>query len=90
LDSNNQSPGLGVLTDTPGNLTNDDSNNQSPGLGVLTDTPGNLTNDFFINLLDMKWSWAKVSGDDEANYVYQATERGSGATKWKASSVVSY
>ena len=29
--------------------------------GVFTDKPGTLTNDFFVNLLDMKTTWAPVN-----------------------------
>lgn len=32
--------------------------------GVLTDRPGVLTNDFFVNLLDMKYTWHEIDGDE--------------------------
>jgi catalase-peroxidase len=57
--------------------TNADGTNH----GVLTDRPGSLTNDFFVNLLDMATEWKQVSPCGNA---FAATDRKTGATKWKA------
>jgi len=54
----------------------------APKLGVLTDSPEQLNNKFFVNLLDMSTLWKK-SADSEN--IFEGTERGSGANKWKAS-----
>ena len=32
--------------------------------GVLTERPGQLTNDFFVNILDMNTTWAKVAEEE--------------------------
>ena len=37
------------------------ANHNGSSLGVLTNRPGQLTNDFFVNLLDMRYSWKAVS-----------------------------
>jgi catalase-peroxidase len=49
--------------------------------GVFTDSPGALTNDFFVNLVDMSTAWKPV---DEAQEVFQGTDRATGAKKWTA------
>ncbi|MEM1433832.1 MAG: catalase/peroxidase HPI [Pseudomonadota bacterium] len=49
--------------------------------GVFTDRPGTLSNDFFVNLLDMSTQWAP---SEEGNYVFEGTDRTSGAAKWTA------
>ena len=41
--------------------------------GVLTERPGQLTNDFFINLLDMNTTWAKVA-EEEGLYEARGTD----------------
>jgi catalase-peroxidase len=51
--------------------------------GVLTNNPGTLSNDFFVNLLDMSNDWKKL--DDEG--LYEAKDRKTGKTKWKATPV---
>ncbi len=56
---------------------------QSP-YGVFTDRPGLLTNDFFVNLLDMSYSWNKDASSDG---IYEGHNRKTGALKWKATSV---
>lgn len=48
--------------------------------GVLTATPGQLTNDFFKNLLDMKYKWSGIDGDE----VFQGSDRSTGAAAWTA------
>lgn len=60
------------------------TNQDGADLGVFTDRPGQLTNDFFIHLLDMQTQWKPVS--EEAT-VFEGTDRGSGAPKWKASRI---
>jgi catalase-peroxidase len=52
--------------------------------GVFTDRPGTLTNDFFVNLLDMSYTWNKVATSDA---VYEAHDRKTGALKWTATPV---
>ncbi|MDO6414181.1 catalase/peroxidase HPI [Sphingomonas sp. BIUV-7] len=51
--------------------------------GVLTDRPGTLTNDFFVNLLDMRTAWKRIS--DESDEEFQGTDRDSGDALWTAS-----
>ncbi len=51
--------------------------------GVFTDKPGTLSNAFFVNLLDMGTVWKKADGA----YIYEGTDRKTGAAKWKATSV---
>ncbi len=48
--------------------------------GVLTDRIGTLTNDFFVNLTDMRYTWAP-SGKDG---VYEIRDRDTGDVKWTA------
>tara|TARA_R110002072_G_scaffold47652_7_gene130896 strand:- start:305 stop:2416 length:2112 start_codon:yes stop_codon:yes gene_type:complete len=50
--------------------------------GVLTDREGVLTNDFFVNLMDMNYTW-KPQTDNLFNIV----DRKSGETKWTATRV---
>jgi catalase-peroxidase len=52
--------------------------------GVFTDRPGTLTNDFFVNLLDMTYSWNKAASSEG---VYEGRDRKTGALKWKATPV---
>jgi catalase-peroxidase len=53
-------------------------------LGVFTSRPGTLTNDFFVNLLDMRMTWAK-SESNEA--VLEGRDRKSGELKGTATVV---
>ncbi|MFJ4710736.1 catalase/peroxidase HPI [Streptomyces sp. NPDC088785] len=46
--------------------------------GVLTERPGTLTNDFFVNLLDMDYSWKSTSSAQDEFEGRDAT----GAVKW--------
>jgi len=46
--------------------------------GVFTNNPGQLSNDFFVNLLDMSYTW-KVTGDSD---VYEGVDRKTGEKKW--------
>jgi catalase-peroxidase len=50
--------------------------------GVFTDKVGVLSNDFFVNLVDMKYSW-KPAGDNLFNIV----DRKTGKVKWTATRV---
>ena len=50
--------------------------------GVFTDRPGVLSNDFFVNLVDMAYSWHPVGEG-----LYEVRERSSGAVKFTATSV---
>jgi catalase-peroxidase len=52
--------------------------------GVFTDRPGTLTNDFFVNLLDMSYSWNKAASSEG---IYEGHNRKTGALKWKATPV---
>jgi catalase-peroxidase len=52
--------------------------------GVFTDRPGTLTNDFFVNLLDMSYTWNKSAASDA---VYEGHDRKTGALKWRATPV---
>ncbi|WP_353944622.1 catalase/peroxidase HPI [Streptomyces sp. HUAS MG91] len=46
--------------------------------GVLTERPGTLTNDFFVNLLDMDYSWKSTSSAQDE---FEGRDA-SGAVKW--------
>jgi catalase-peroxidase len=50
--------------------------------GVFTDRVGILSNDFFVNLTDMRFSWAP-SGDG----LYEVLDRSTGQVKWTATRV---
>jgi catalase-peroxidase len=52
--------------------------------GILTDRPGQLTNDFFVNLLDMRYSWHPL---DEQKYYFEIRDRKTGQRKWRATRV---
>jgi catalase-peroxidase len=52
--------------------------------GVFTDRPGTLTNDFFVNLLDMTYSWNKATSSEG---MYEGHNRKTGEIKWKATPV---
>jgi catalase-peroxidase len=52
--------------------------------GVFTDRPGTLTNDFFVNLLDMSYTWNKSASSEG---VYEGHDRKTGALKWTATPV---
>jgi catalase-peroxidase len=52
--------------------------------GIFTDRPGTLTNDFFVNLLDMSYTWNKSSTRDG---IYEGHDRKTGALKWTATPV---
>eukprot|EP00752_Nemacystus_decipiens_P013968 g12404.t1 len=52
--------------------------------GVFTERPGQLTNDFFVNLLDMQYSWEKK---ENSGRFYEGVDRVTGDTKWTGTSV---
>jgi catalase-peroxidase len=52
--------------------------------GVFTDRPGTLTNDFFVNLLDMSYTWNKSAASEG---FYEGHDRKTGALKWTATPV---
>nr|WP_233581528.1 catalase/peroxidase HPI [Acidipila sp. EB88] len=49
--------------------------------GVFTDRPETLTNDFFINLLDMKYTWRPTTDSKDT---FEGRDRTTGEVKWKA------
>ena len=49
--------------------------------GVFTDRPEMLTNDFFVNLLDMKYTWKATT---ESKDTFESRDRKTGEVKWKA------
>jgi catalase-peroxidase len=52
--------------------------------GVFTDRPGTLTNDFFVNLLDMSYTWNKSAASEA---IFEGHDRKTGALKWTATPV---
>ena len=60
------------------------SNYDSSSLGVLTHRPGQLTNDFFVNLLDMQYSWHATNSDETE---FEGKDRSSDEGVWSASRV---
>ena len=51
-------------------------------MGVFTENPAKLSNDFFVNLLDMNYSWKAI--DEDSNY-FEGRNRKTGELKWTAS-----
>jgi catalase-peroxidase len=49
--------------------------------GVFTDKPGTLSNDFFVNLLDMRYSWKAT---DDSKEIFEGRDRKSGELKYTA------
>ncbi|MFN3528592.1 MAG: catalase/peroxidase HPI [Bacteroidia bacterium] len=49
--------------------------------GVFTDKPGTLNNDFFVNLLDMRYSWKATDNSQE---VFEGRDRKTGEVKYTA------
>ena len=60
------------------------ANHDGSSLGVLTERPGQLTNDFFVNLLDMQYSWKATNADETE---FQGRERTANEVVWSASRV---
>ncbi|MDX1917289.1 MAG: peroxidase family protein, partial [Rickettsiaceae bacterium] len=58
-----------------------DANFEYSKCGVFTDNPGVLTNDFFVNILNMDYSWHLVSSN-----MFEIRERKSQKVKWTATS----
>ncbi len=52
--------------------------------GIFTDRPGTLTNDFFVNLLDISYTWNKSAASEG---IYEGHDRKTGALKWTATPV---
>ncbi len=50
-------------------------------LGVFTERPETLTNDFFVNLLDMKYTWKPTT---ESKDTFEGRDRKTSEVKWKA------
>jgi catalase-peroxidase len=61
-----------------------DANAGHTKYGILTDRPGTLTNDFFVNLLDMSYTWNKSAASEG---IYEGHDRKTGALKWTATPV---
>jgi catalase-peroxidase len=51
---------------------------------IFTDRPGTLTNDFFVNLLDMSYTWNKSAASEG---IYEGHDRKTGVLKWTATPV---
>ena len=49
--------------------------------GVFTNRPETLTNDFFVNLLDMKYTWKPLTDSKDT---FEGRDRKTGEVKWKA------
>ena len=60
------------------------ANHDSSSLGVLTDRSGQLTNDFFVNLLDMRYSWKATNADETE---FEGRDRNTDEVVWSASRV---
>ena len=58
------------------------ANHSNTKHGVLTDREGVLTNDFFVNLMDMNYTW-KPAG----NNLYEIRDRETDTVKWTATRV---
>jgi len=67
------------MTVLVGGLRGLSANHNGSADGVLTDRSGTLTNDFFVNLLDIRTEWKKVSDNQ-----YKGCDRGTGAERWTA------
>ena len=52
--------------------------------GVFTKRSETLTNDFFVNLLDMRTTWAATSEDED---VFEGRDRATGELKWTGTRV---
>lgn len=49
--------------------------------GVFTDRPETLSNDFFVNLLDMRYTWKPTT---DSRDTFEGRDRKTGEVKWKA------
>ena len=61
-----------------------DANHGHSRHGVFTKRPGVLTNDFFVNLLDMRTAWKKVSSNGTSGGILEGRDRATGELKWTA------
>ncbi|MEL6132970.1 MAG: catalase/peroxidase HPI [Bacteroidota bacterium] len=61
-----------------------DTNHGQSTHGVFTDRPGTLSNDFFVNILDMRTTWAATSEDKD---VFAGRDRFTGELKWTGTRV---
>ena len=60
------------------------ANHEGSSLGVLTERPGQLTNDFFVNLLNMQYSWKATNAEETE---FEGRDRTSDKVIWSASRV---
>ncbi len=72
------------MTVLVGGMRSLNTNYEGTNLGILTNRAGMLTNDFFINLLDMKYTWE--AENEEAN-TFIGRDRDTNEAKWRASRV---
>jgi catalase-peroxidase len=56
-----------------------DANFDGSKTGVFTNTPGALTNDFFVNLLNIRNTWASM---DDTDTLFEGRDRVSNNLKW--------
>ena len=56
-----------------------DTNWDGSAHGVFTDRKGQLTNDFFVNVLDLRTTWAAT---DDSEQTFEGRDRTTGAVKW--------
>jgi len=68
------------MTALVGGLRVLEANAGGSNVGVLTKQPGTLSNDYFINLLDMSYSWQAKSEN-----LYEARDHATGETVWTGS-----
>ena len=59
-------------------------NYEGSSLGVLTERPEKLTNDFFVNLLDMRYTWNATNTDETE---FEGKDRATQKVVWTASRV---
>ena len=59
-------------------------NYEGSSLGVLTERPEKLTNDFFVNLLDMRYTWNAPNTDETE---FEGKDRRTQEVVWTASRV---
>ncbi len=60
------------------------ANHDGSTYGVFTDRAGQLTNDYFVNLLDLRTTWA---AKDSSEHYFVGSDRKSGAKRWEGSRV---
>ena len=60
------------------------ANHNNSSLGVLTDRSGQLTNDFFVNLLNMQYSWKATNAEETE---FEGRDRKTDKVVWSASRV---